>query len=121
MKNYIKYSVILCLISILQSCAALEMISSILPSSSAPSISADLQIGDKTNTLSKTSNTVGDVEAKDDATINLNTNTAESHIDSAETVNISEETPWWVFLLIIVPWFLMTPGDIVRKFKNRKK
>lgn len=121
MKNYIKYFVILCLISILQSCAALEMISSILPSSSVPSISADLQVGDDNNTLSKTNNTVGDVEAEDNATVNLNTNTADSHIDSAENVNITEETPWWVFLLIIIPWFLMTPGDIIRKFKNRDR
>tara|TARA_R110000824_G_scaffold180217_1_gene360682 strand:- start:396 stop:695 length:300 start_codon:yes stop_codon:yes gene_type:complete len=99
----------------------MKMISSILPSSSVPSISAELQVGDDNNSLSKTNNSVGDVEAEDNATVNLNTNTADSHIDSAETVNISEETPWWVFLLIIVPWFLMTPGDIVRKFKNRKK
>ena len=92
MKNYTKYSVILCLTSILSSCAALEMISSILPSSSVPSISADLQVGDDKN------------------------------IDSAENVNIIEEgSPWWVYLLIVIPWFLMTPGDIVRKLKNRKK
>ena len=108
MKNYTKYFVILCLISTLSSCAALKAVSELMPSSG---ISADLQIGDDNNSLAKTSNSIGDVEAKDDATINLNTNTADSHIDSAETVNISEETPWWVFLLIIVPWFLMTPGE----------
>ena len=122
MKNYTKYSVILCLTSILSSCAALEMISSILPSSSVPSISADLQVGDENNTLSKTNNTIGDVEAEDNATVNLNTNTSDSHIDSAENVNIIEEgSPWWVYLLIIVPWFIISPQDIIRKFKNRKK
>ena len=122
MKNYTKYSVILCLTSILSSCAALEMISSILPSSSVPSISADLQVGDDKNTLAKTNNTIGDVEAEDNATVNLNTNTSDSHIDSAENVNIIEEgSPWWVYLLIIVPWFIISPQDIIRKFKNRKK
>ncbi len=116
MKNYTKYSVILCLISVLQGCEVLSMISSVMPSSG---ISAELQVGDDNNSLAKTSNSVGDVEAEDNATVNLNTNTADSHIDSAENVNITN-TPWWVLLLMIIPWFIISPQAIYRRFRNAR-
>tara|TARA_R110002051_G_scaffold291216_1_gene355131 strand:+ start:430 stop:786 length:357 start_codon:yes stop_codon:yes gene_type:complete len=118
MKNYTKYLGVVCLISVLPGCEVLSMISSVMPSSG---ISADLQVGDDTNSLSKTNNSIGDIEAEDNSVVNLSTSTSDSRIDSAENVNISEESPWWVYLLIIIPWFIISPQDIIRKFKNRKK
>ena len=116
MKNYTKYFVILCLISLLQGCEVLSMISSVMPSSG---ISADLQIGDENTSLSKNSSSIGDIEAEDDATVNLSTNTSDSHITGAENVNITN-TPWWVFLLVIIPWFILSPQEIYRKIRNAR-
>ena len=116
MKNLSKYFIILCLTSLLQGCEVLSMISSVLPSSG---ISADLQIGDDNNSLSKNSSSIGDIEVEDDGNLTLHSSVADSNIAEADTVNITN-TPWWVFLLMIIPWFILSPIDIYKKVKNAR-
>ena len=119
MKNLSKYSIILCLISLLQGCEVLSMISSMLPSGGESGISAELQIGDNENSLSKNSSSIGDIEAEDNATVNLSNNVSDSHIDKAEAVTINNGiSPWWLMLCIIALQLPQLP--IVKWCKNAR-
>ena len=101
-KNLSKYFGIFCLISLLQGCEVLSMITSMIPSGADSGISAELQIGDDNNSLSKNSSSFGDIEAEDDSTVNLSNNTSDSHIDKAEKVTINNGiSPWWLILCIV--------------------
>ena len=118
-KNLSGYFIILCLVSLLQGCQELIMISKMLPSSDSPSISADLQIGDRTNSLSKNSSSFGDIEVEDDGNLALHNSVSDSNIAKANNVNITN-TPWWVFILVIIPWFILSPQSIYRNWKNAR-
>jgi hypothetical protein len=118
-KNLSRYSIILCLVSLLQGCEVLSMISKVLPSGGSPGISADLQIGDKTNSLSKNNSSFGDIEVEDDGNLTLHSSVSDSNIAKADNVNITN-VPWWIFLLMIIPWFIISPQTIYRRYRNAR-
>ncbi len=111
MKNYIKYSVILCLISLLQGCEALSMISSMVPST-PPGIAVDAQLGDKSVDV------VGKAAARDIV------------LDDGGTVKIDSRTtnngvkPFWILLGLVLwqlPKLTHTIGGIHAWFKSSRK
>ena len=104
-KNLSKYSIILCLISLLQGCGMLSTISSMLPSSS-PGISVDAQIGDKSVDLVGKS-TTRDIILDDGGTVTIDSRTTNTGI-----------SPFWLILCIVTLQIPQLP--IIKWWKNAR-
>lgn len=110
-KNLSKYSIILCLISLLQGCGMLSTISSMLPSSS-PGISVDAQIGDKSVDLVGKS-TTRDIILDDGGTVTIDSRTTNNGI-----------SPFWLLTGLILwqlPKLTHSIGDAYAWFKSPSK
>ena len=82
-------------------------------------ISVDAQIGDRENDIQVDgARGAGDIKAKGNSTVNVNTTKNDSQIENAETVNI-ENIPPWVVLLLIIGWILPTPSSILKGAKAK--
>lgn len=82
-------------------------------------IELDAQVGDRENDVQvgKGIKGTGEVKARDNATVNVNTSNKEtaSEVGTAETVNVKNENiPPWVFLISLAGWMLPSPIEIWR-------
>ena len=111
MKNYTKYFAILCLISLLQGCEVLSMVSSMLPSSSS-GISVDAQLGDKSvDIVGKSS--ARDIILDDGGTVKIDSRTTNNGI-----------SPFWLLTGLILwqlPKLTQSIGDAYAWFKSPSK
>ena len=111
-KNLIRYSTILCLISLLQGCEVLSMISKVLPSAPSGGITTDLQLGDKSvDIVGKSS--ARDIILDDGGTVKIDSRTINTGI-----------SPFWLLSGLILwqlPKFTKTIGDIYAWFKSPSK
>ena len=104
-KNLIRYSIILCLISLLQGCEVLSMISKVLPSATSGGITTDLQLGDKSvDNVGKSS--ARDIILDDGGTVKIDSRTINTGI-----------SPWWLALGLIF-WQLPKFTESIRKGWN---
>lgn len=88
-------------------------------------IELDAQIGDKeTKTNLQTSGTrgTGDVSAKGNAKVNVNSESSGTKFDNATGVNIKNENiPLWVILVLILGWVLPDPMSMWRQSFGKGK
>jgi hypothetical protein len=91
-------------------------------------LSVDAQVGDRENEAQVGgARGAGDIEAEDNATVNVSTNKIDSQIEKAENVTI-QTIPPWVFLIALVGWILPTPlsmwnntfGRLTKIFRKSK-
>ena len=105
-KNLTKYSIILCLVSLLQGCEVLSMVSSMLPSSTAGGITTDLQLGDKSvDIVGKSS--ARDIILDDGGTVKIDSRTTNTGI-----------SPFWLILCIVTLQIPQLP--ILKWWKNAR-
>lgn len=87
-------------------------------------ISVDAQIGDRENEAQLGgARGAGNIEAEDDATVNVITSQADAQVDRAENVIIKNYDPWMLLgLLAVITLFVPSPlGPIKRLFRWRRR
>lgn len=85
-------------------------------------IELDAQIGDRetdTDIQLDGAKGTGDVSAKDNAKVEVNTRRIDSNFDKAENVSIlNEHAPPWLVVLLLVGWLCPTPISMFRTVKS---
>lgn len=111
-KNLSKYSIILCLVSLLQGCEVLSMVSSMLPSTPSGGITTDLQLGDKSVDVVGKS-TARDIILDDGGTVTIDSRTTNNGI-----------SPFWLLTGLILwqlPKLTHSIGDAYAWIKSPNK
>lgn len=88
-------------------------------------IELDAQIGDReteTNIQTDGARGTGDVHAKDNAKVSVNTRKIDSNFEKAENVSIlNEHAPPWLIIVAIMGWLCPTPWNMIKTiFKTVK-
>lgn len=90
------------------------------------SVELDAQIGDRQNDVDSQVGGVkgtGEVKADRGSKVNVVTKAAESNIEKAEKVEVTnnKQAPFWLIALLIIGWILPDPMQMWNSFRNRKK
>lgn len=85
-------------------------------------IELDAQVGDRetdTNIQTDGARGTGDVHAKDNARVSVDTRKIDSNFDKAENVSIlNEHAPPWLVILLLMGWIMPTPLSMFKTVKG---
>jgi len=116
-----KKLILLLALSFLTACSALDFASKFIPTNKS-GIEVDAQVGDKDQSVDVgTTNSVGDIVAKDKAVVNVENKESSAQVEQADQVVVNNQIPPWILILLVAGWVLPTPNQCLGYFKRDKK